>query len=91
MLAWGSEPYQGGERMMKLSILITGYPMLLLDTMKEELAKYTACEVVQLGLDVSITCTADVVKCMEVIAIADKYNFRMDDDDYQLFTLLKTP
>lgn len=77
--------------MMKMSIWIADYPMLLLDTMKQELEKYTTCEVVQLGLDVSITCTADVVKCMEVIAIADKYNFHMDDDDYQLFASLKSP
>ena len=75
---------------MKLSILIANYPLLLLDLMKEELAKYTECEVLVLGCDVKIMCQADVVKCMEVIAIADKYNFH-DDGDYQLKAKINSP
>lgn len=70
---------------MKMSITICDFPMLLLETMKRELCKYTTCEVTQLGPDVNITCKADIVKCMEVIAIADKYNFKMDGNDYELF------
>ena len=58
--------------------------------MKKELQKYTNCEVLQLGTDVQIKCTADVVKCMEVVAIADKYNFKMDDGDYELFATFDT-
>ena len=70
---------------MKMSITICDFPMLLLETMKLELCKYTTCEVTQLGPDVNIVCTADVVKCMEVVAIADKYNFKMDEQDSELF------
>lgn len=77
--------------MMKMSITITDFPMLLLESMTRELKKHADCEIHQFGADVNICCKEDVVKCMEVIAIADKYNFHMDDDDYQLFASLKSP
>lgn len=75
---------------MQMSIIICDYPLLLLDTMKQELQKYTNCEVLQLGADVQIKCTADVVKCMEVVAVADKYNFHMDEGDHELFAKIET-
>ena len=75
---------------MKMSITICGFPMLLLETMKRDLSKYAKCEVIQLGTDVKIVCEADLVKCMEVIAISDKYNFHMDDD-YELSTDINAP
>lgn len=65
---------------MKMSITISDFPLLLLDTMKQDLSRYAECEVTQLGADVKIVCTANMVKCMEVIAISDKYNFHMDSD-----------
>lgn len=76
---------------MKLSITIFCFPLLLLETMQRELAKYAECQVHVFGNDVNIECKADVVKCMEVVAIADKYNFKMDDDDYELFASLHSP
>lgn len=61
---------------MNLSITIEDFPLLLLDMMKQELNKFTECEVVELGPDVKISCSSDVVKCMEVIAVCEKYNVR---------------
>lgn len=63
-------------RSLKMSVTLSDFPMSLLDDMKQELHKYTKCEIKQSGTEVQISCTADMVKCMEVVAIADKYNFR---------------
>lgn len=76
---------------MKISITINDFPLLLLDSMKQELNKYVDCEVVELGSDVKISCSADVVKCMEVVAVCDKYNFHMTDKDHESFNPLDAP
>lgn len=61
---------------MNLSITIENFPLLLLDLMKQELSKFTECEVMELGPDVKVTCSSDVVKCMEVIVVCEKYNVK---------------
>jgi len=66
---------------MQMSVVIPEFPLLLLDTMTQELQRYADCEVLQLGTDVKVICTADVVKCTEVIAVVDKYNFHMDEEN----------
>ena len=58
-----------------MSLTIEQFPMLLLDDMKSELKRYAECDVQQFGTDVHVSCEeSNVVKCMEVVAIVDKYN-----------------
>lgn len=60
---------------MKMKLLIEQFPMDSLDYMKSELKRYAECTVDQLGANnILISCDADVVKCMEVLVIADKFN-----------------
>lgn len=58
---------------MKMKLVLERFPIDLLDLMESELARHTKCEITQTGTDVTIHCDADVIKCMEVLAVADKF------------------
>ncbi len=59
---------------MNMRFGIEEFPMSLLDTMKSDLERFVKCEIQQLGTDVQVSCSGDVVQCMQVVAIVDKYN-----------------
>ena len=58
---------------MKMTLNLEHFSIDSLELMKSELARHVKCEVVQTGTDVAISCNADGVKCMIVIAVADKF------------------
>ena len=60
---------------MKMKLVIEQFPIDKLEFMKSELEIYAKCTVQQFGTDVIIICEADVVKYMEVLAVADKFDF----------------
>lgn len=64
---------------MKMSLTLSNFPMLFFELFTKELAKYAEYSIQVGGEDtVFLTCNADMVKCMEVVAIADKYAFGGD-------------
>lgn len=76
---------------MKMALFIDDFPLKLLENMQRDIAKHADCLTKQHGKTVLVQCEADLVKCMEVIAIVDKYNFRMDEGDYELESTINTP
>ena len=44
-----------------------------LDFMKSELARHAKCKITKSGTKITISCDEDVVKCMEVVVIADMF------------------
>ena len=74
---------------MKLAVTISDFPLPLLDSMKQRLEKVAPCDILQSGSEVSVTCNAEMVKCMEVIAVVDKYNCKIDENDFDLFAPVK--
>lgn len=68
---------------MKVSLTLDGFPMLLLDMFKRELAKYVEADVQVGGEDTVFVsfATDDVVKAQEGIIIADKYHFAKGGDE----------
>lgn len=76
---------------MKMALFIDGFPEKLLENMQRDIAKYADCLTQQHGKTVLVQCEADLVKCMEVIAIVDRYNFHMDEADYELESTFNAP
>ena len=76
---------------MKMALFVNDFPMALLENMERDLAKYAKCLIQNHGTTVMIQCENDLVKCMEVIAIVDKYNFRMEGTDTELFSAIESP
>ena len=59
---------------MKMTLGIEQFPMSSLDALKNDLKRFAECEVLPVSTDVQVTCNANVVKCMQVVAIVDRYN-----------------
>lgn len=67
--------------MMRLQLTLQDFDMTLYDQLQEEVNKYAACTLLSGdqgdgGTTVWLSCEADMVHCMEVIAIADLYHVR---------------
>ena len=60
---------------MKIKLTIKHFPMDSLEFMKSELARYAECSIEQYNDDILVSCDTDVVKCMEVLVVADKFDF----------------
>jgi hypothetical protein len=56
-----------------MKLTLEDFPMDSFDFMKSELARHAKCKITKSGTKVMIFCDADVVKCMEVIAIANMF------------------
>ena len=65
-----------------MSLKLPGFPMKFYDNYIDALANYTECNVQVGGEDtVFVNCSANVVKCMEVVAITDLYYFSDPDKE----------
>ena len=57
-----------------MKLILEHFPMDSLDFMKSELARHAKCKITKSGTKVTISCCdTDVVKCMEVIVIANMF------------------
>lgn len=59
---------------MKMALFVDDIPTALLELMQKDLDKYVKCAIQRRDRTLLIQCEADVVKCMEVVAVVDKYN-----------------
>ena len=60
---------------MKMKLILERCPMDSLEHMKHELARHAECVITinKKRTGIIVSCDADVVKCMEVIAIANLF------------------
>lgn len=59
---------------MKMSLTLSDFCMEHFDFFKEQVNRFAPCTVQVGGEDtVFLTCTADMVHCMEVLAVSDLY------------------
>lgn len=70
---------------MEMAITIDKFPILLFEQLRKELARHTECKLYQIGGSVRIVCKADVVKCMVVCAIADKFCVNLTDQEEEFW------
>lgn len=61
---------------MKMSLRLTNFPMKFYDGYVKALSQYAHCRIEIGGEDtVFLSCDANVVQCMEVVAITDLYYY----------------
>ena len=56
-----------------MELILEHFPMNSLEHLKSELARHAECAINKEGTNVTISCNADVVKCMEIIVIANLF------------------
>lgn len=64
---------------MRISIGIANFQMEHYTQLIRELAYYAACSVTKEGGEVTVRAEGDVVECMCVVAVCDRYRFGEED------------
>ena len=59
---------------MRMVIHIDEFPLELLDGLTKQLAIYAPCEIEVVGNGIEVSCSADLVHLMEVLAITELYS-----------------
>lgn len=60
---------------MRMCLVIPDFPFEQVENLKARVNTFVLCTVQYDGKNVSVSCDADLVKCMEVISITDLYQF----------------
>lgn len=60
---------------MRITIGLSDFDMNFYTVLVGELSRYSPCLVTREGAEVTVQAEGDVVKCMSIVAICDKYKF----------------
>lgn len=60
---------------MRMCLVIPDFPFEQVENLKARVNTFVLCNIQYDGKNVSVSCDADLVKCMEVISITDLYQF----------------
>ena len=60
---------------MRMCLTIPDFPFDQLERLKARVNTFVPCNVQYDGKNVSVSCEADLVRCMEVISVTDLFQF----------------
>lgn len=66
---------------MRMCLVIPDFPFEQVERLKERVNAFASCNVQYDGKNVSVSCEADLVKCMEVISVTDLFQFYGGEKD----------